>query len=121
VKIKLRHLRNYRHTYWVHTLIVGVLLTGEIHLFCAEIFHHHTEVVRVCQIAHQGGTYWHAAQDLSPLCPLCQIIRSGSVRPAVQTIVQKPQQESTYQPLARQVRYSPNLAQSLLARAPPLA
>ena len=101
--------------------MVGVLLTGEVHLFCAEIFHHHAEVARVCQIAHDGGTYLHAAQDLNPLCPLCQIVRNGSVRPAVPSIVQKPQRESAYQPFTRPARYSPNLAQALLARAPPLS
>jgi hypothetical protein len=105
----------------VHALIVGVLLAGEIHLFSAEIFHHHTEVARVCQIEHRGGTYLHAAPDLTPLCPLCQIVRNGSVRPAAQAFVQKPQRESTYQPIARPLRYSPNLAESLLARAPPLS
>ena len=105
----------------MHTLIAGVLLTGEIHLYWAEGFHHHAEEVNVCQSAHRGGTYLHAAQDLTPPCPLCQIVRSGSVRPAVVAFLQKPQRESTYQPDARQVRYSPNLAHSLLARAPPLS
>ena len=100
---------------------MGLLLVGEIHLFSAEIFHNHTEVARVCQIAHRGGTYLHAAQDLTPLCPLCQIVRSGSVRPAVQALIQKPEREFTYQPIARQTRYSPILAESLLARAPPLS
>jgi len=101
--------------------MVGVLLTGEVHLFTAEIFHHHSEVARVCQIEHHGGTYWHAAQDLTPLCPLCQIVRSGSVRPSVQSGVQKPEQESTYRPITRQARYSPALTLSLQARAPPLS
>ena len=101
--------------------MVGVLLTGELHLFFAEIFHHHTEVARVCQIAHSGGTYLHAAQDLTPLCPLCQIVRNGSVRPAIPSIVQKPQRESAYQPSTRPGRSSPDLAQALAARAPPLA
>ncbi len=101
--------------------MVGVLLTGEIHLFTAEIFHHHTEVARVCQIEHHGGPYLHAAQDLSPLCPLCQIVRSSSVRPAVQSVIQKPYQESTYLPISRQAHSSPNLASALLARGPPLS
>ena len=114
-------MRNYRHKYWVRTLIVGVLLAGEIHLVSAEVFHHHTEVARVCQVEHHGGTYLHAAQDLTPLCPLCQIVRSGAVRPSVQSFVQNPQNESTHQPIVRQVQYSPNLAQSLLTRAPPLS
>src|SRR5208337_457825 len=67
---KLKHWGKSRHKYWVHALIVGVLLTGEIHLFTAEILHHHSEVARVCQTAHRGGTYLHAAQERSPLCPL---------------------------------------------------
>lgn len=101
---------------------MGLLLTGEVHLFCAEILHHHDEVARVCQLEHDGGTYWHASQDLSPLCPLCQIARSGSVFPgANQSLVQKPQLESSYVPLPRLARYSPVLADSLLARAPPLS
>jgi len=101
--------------------MVGVLLTGEIHLFSAEIFHHHTEVARICQIEHHGGPYLHASQDLSPLCPLCQIVLNSSVRPAVQSIAQKPRQESSFQPIARQAQYSPLLTVSLLARAPPLS
>jgi len=117
----LRRWGKSRHKYWLRALMVGVLLTGEIHLFSAEIFHHHTEVARICQIEHHGGPYLHASQDLSPLCPLCQIVLNGSVRPAVQSIVQKPHQESTYRPITRQARYSPNLAASLLARAPPLS
>ena len=119
--VRLRRGRKHRHQYWAHALIVGVLLTGEIHLFSAEILHHHTEVARVCQIANSGGTYLHAAQDLTPLCPLCQIVRSGSVRPAVPSMVQKPQRESAYQPFMRPGRSSPGLAQALAARAPPLA
>ena len=67
--IKLRRWGKYRHKYWVRALIVGVLLTGEIHLFSAEIFHHHNEVARVCQIEHHGGTYLHAAQELSSALP----------------------------------------------------
>ena len=117
----MRRWGKSRHEYWVQALIVGVLLTGEIHLFTAEILHHHDEVARVCQIEHQGGAYLHAAQGLSPLCPLCQIVRSNSVRPAVQSLIQKPYQESTYQPIARQARDSACLALSLQARAPPLS
>jgi hypothetical protein len=98
-----------------------VLLAGEIHVLSAEILHHHDEVARICQIEHHGGTYLHASQDLSPLCPLCQIVRTGSVRPAFLSPVQKLDQESTYQPIVRQSLYSPKLAQSLLARGPPLS
>jgi hypothetical protein len=101
--------------------MVGVLLIGEIHLFSAEIFHHHDEVARICQIEHHGGPYLHASQELAPLCPLCQIVRNGSVRPAVQSLVQKTVQESNYQPVIRQSRYSASLALSLQARAPPLS
>lgn len=101
--------------------MVGVLLAGEVHLYTAEIFHHHTEVVRLCQIEHRGGPYLHPGQDVAPLCPLCQIVRSGSVRPAVQSSIQKPNQECTYRLVTRQSRYSPNLPQLLLARGPPLS
>ncbi|MGA3326587.1 MAG: hypothetical protein ABSF45_19130 [Terriglobia bacterium] len=117
----MRRWGKSRHEYWVQALIVGVLLTGEIHLFTAEILHHHDEVARVCQIEHQGGAYLHAAQGLSPLCPLCQIVRNSSVRPAIQSHVLKPEQETNYQPVTRRARYSPNLTPSLLARAPPLS
>ncbi|MFZ0964903.1 MAG: hypothetical protein WAO35_28940 [Terriglobia bacterium] len=116
----MRSRGKYRHKYWVRAAIVGVLLAGEIHLFFAEILHHHDEVARVCQMEHRGGTYLHPAQDLNPLCPLCQIVRSGSVRPAVQTLVQKPQRVSAYLPITRLARYSPSFTISLLARAPPL-
>ena len=81
----MRRWRKYRHKFWVHALIVGVLLTGQIHLFTAEIIHHHNEDTRVCKIEHRGGTYLHAAPEISPLCPLCQVVRNGSVRPAVQS------------------------------------
>ena len=83
----------------MRALIVGLLLIGEIHLYSGEILHHHDEVSRVCQIEHPGGTYLHSAQVPIPLCPLCQIIRSSSVRPSVQPIIQKPYQESTYLPM----------------------
>ena len=104
----------------MRALIVGILLTGEIHLFSAEIFHHHYEVARVCQLDYQGGPFLHAGQQPNPLCPICQIVRNSSVRPAVQSLFQKLDQEATFQPVTRQARYSPNLSQSLLARAPPL-
>ena len=107
--------------YWVRALIVGILLTGEIHLFSAEIFHHHDEIARVCQLDFHGGPFLHPGQQPSPLCPICQIVRNGSVRPSVQSVVQKPDRESTYQPVTRQARYSPSLPQSLLARGPPLS
>lgn len=117
----MRHWGRSRQRFWVRALIVGVLLVGEIHLFSAEIFHHHEEVARVCQIQHHGGAYLHAAPELCSLCPLCQIVRSGSVRPAVQSLVQKPDGESTYHLVTRLARYSPKLTPSLLARAPPLS
>ena len=101
--------------------MVGVLLAGEVHLYTAEIVHHHEEVIRVCQNEHRGGRYLHAAQDVAPLCPLCQIVRSSSVRPAVQSSIQKPNQECTYQLVTPQSRYSPKLPQLLLARGPPLS
>ncbi|MGD0221257.1 MAG: DUF2946 family protein [Terriglobia bacterium] len=118
----MRHWGKLRHKYWVRALIVGVLLAGEIHVYSAEIFHDHSGgVASVRPFEHQGGTSLQAAQELTPLCPLCQIVRSNSVRPAVQSHVQRPQRESTYQPLARQARFSSNFTPSLLARAPPLS
>ena len=117
----MRRWCKYRHKPWVRALVVGLLLIGETHLYFAEILHHHDEVVRLCQIAHAGGTYLHSAQEPIPLCPLCQIVRSSSVRPAVQSLIQKPDQESTYQSVTREARYSPSLELSLQARAPPLS
>jgi len=105
----------------VRALIVGVLLTGEFHLFSAEIFHHHTDVAKLCQFDYHGGPFLHLAQGLNSDCPLCQVVRNGSVRPSVQSVVQKSNQESAYQPVARQSRYSSILTQSLLARGPPLS
>jgi hypothetical protein len=105
----------------VRALIVGLLLAGEIHLFSAEIFHHHEEVTRICQLDYVGGPFLHPGQKVAPLCPICQIVSNGSVRPAVQSYVQKSDQESTYQPVTRQARYSLNLNQSVLARGPPLS
>jgi hypothetical protein len=116
----VRRWGKHRHNFWVRALIVGLLLTGEIHLYSAEILHHHSEAARFCQVEHQGGRYLHAGQQLSPLCPLCQIVRNGSVRPAVQSLFQKADRETTFQPATRQARYSTNLPPSLLARAPPL-
>ena len=119
--IKVKRWRKYRLKFWVHALIVGVLLTGQIHLYIAEIIHHHSEDIRICNIEHRGGTYLHAAPEISPLCPLCQVVRNGSIRPGVQSQIHKPDQESAYQPITRQERYSPNVTISLLARAPPLS
>ena len=117
----MRCCRKYRHKHWALALLAGVFLAGEIHLFCAEILHHHAEVATVCQMGHHGGRYLHAVQDPGPVCPLCQIVRSSSVRPAVQSIAQNPERESNYQSLARQVRCSLRLTASLPARAPPLS
>ena len=117
----MRRLGKYRHNYWARAVIVGVLLIGEIHVFCAEIFHQHREATRFCQVEHQGGRYLHAGQQLTPLCPLCQIVRNGSVRPAVRSVIQKVDRESPLQLVTQKTRYSPNLTQSLLARGPPLS
>ncbi len=106
---------------WVHALIVGMLLTGQIHLYTAEILHHHDEDTRVCKIGHHGGTYLHPAAELDPICPLCQVARNGSVRPSVQTAVHKPDRESPFQRVISQVHYSANLTPLLLARGPPLS
>jgi hypothetical protein len=48
-------------------------------------------------------------------------VRSSSVRPAVQSVIQRPHRESTFQPLARRARISSNFTPSLLARGPPLS
>ena len=102
--------------------MVCVLLAGEIHLFSAEIFHDHAGgVADVSQFERQRGASLGAPQERSPRCLLCQIARTSSVRPAVPVILQKPILETTYQPLARQVRFSSKLTISLLARAPPLS
>ena len=101
--------------------MVGVLLAGEVHLFTAEIFHHHADVANVCQALHEGGHYWHVATDPAILCPICQIMSSGSVRPAVPSSFEKPQGQSHLLYIAPQDCYRFSLAPSLLARAPPLA
>jgi hypothetical protein len=98
-----------------------VLLTGQIHLYTAEFTHHHDEDNRVCKSEHHGGSYLHAALEPSPLCPLCQVVRNGSVRPSVQSALPRPDRQSNLQPVTRETRYSPNLPQSLLARGPPLS
>jgi hypothetical protein len=117
----LKWWRNCRQKFWVRALIVGVLLTGEAHLFTAEIFHHHSEIARACQTEHSGGRYLHANPDINPLCPICQIVRSSSVRPAVQSLIQKQDQEITYLATSQQARYTYSLSASFLARAPPLS
>ena len=117
----MRRWGRYRQNFWVRALIVGLLLTGEIHLFSAEILHHHDDVARVCQVEHQGGPYLHAAQQVSPLCPICQIVRNGSVRPSVQSAVQRQDQETSFRPVTGQPCYTANLTSLLPARAPPLS
>ena len=104
----------------MQALIVGLLLTGQVHLISAEIFHHHTEVVRLCQIEHQDVTYLHAGQPITPLCPICQIVRNGSVRPAIQSAVRKPDREFRFQPASEPAEYSSNFPLANLARGPPL-
>jgi len=118
----LKRWKKLRHQTWVRALIVGVLLAGEIHVYSAEIFHDHNGgVASVGQFERKGATSLQAAQELTPLCPLCQIVRSSSVRPAVQSVIQRPHRESTFQPLARRARISSNFTPSLLARGPPLS
>jgi len=119
--INLSRWRKSRRKYWVRALIAGVLLAGEFHLFAVEIFHHHTEVIRFCQLDHQGGSYLHAAPDLNLLCPFCQAIRNSSVRPAVKSAIQRPVQQAALLPVTRPAHISLILPSSLLARAPPLA
>ena len=102
--------------------MVCVLIAGEIHLFSAEIFHDHAGgVADVSQFERQSGASLRAPQERSPLCLLCQIARTSSVRPAVQALLQKLILETTYRPVARQVRFSSKLSISLLARSPPLS
>jgi hypothetical protein len=48
-------------------------------------------------------------------------VRTGSVRPAVVTTVQKLEEKSACQPTAWRARYSAPFVPSLLARAPPLS
>ena len=117
----LRRLDKSRRRYWVHALVVGLALTGEIHLFSVEILHHHDAAVAVCRIGHEGASYLHASQDVSPLCPLCQLVRSSSVRPAVRSLIANPCSEAAYHLIARNAKYSYRLAQTLLARSPPLS
>jgi len=105
----------------VHALIVGVLLTGQLQLYTAEFLHHHEPVNKICKIAHNGGTYLHTTPGISPICPLCQVVRNGAVRPSVQSPLPKPDKESTYRFLTCQAGYSANFAPSLQARAPPLS
>ena len=117
----MRSWGKYRFRFWLHALIVGVLLTGQLHLYTAEILHHHDEDIVVCKIAHQGGSYLHAAPEISPICPLCQVVRNGSVRPSAQSPLPNSDRESVYQAVTRETRYSANLAPSLQTRAPPLS
>ena len=117
----MRSWGKYRFRFWVHALIVGVLLTAQLHLFTAEILHHHEQDTIACKIAHNGGTYLHTAPEISPLCPLCQVARSSSVRPSVQSPLPKPDSESAYQLVTREIHYSANFAPSLQARGPPLS
>jgi hypothetical protein len=105
----------------VHALIVGVLLTGQLHLFTAETLHHHDEVTRVCKIAHTRGSYLHTTPVDGPVCPLCQVVRNGSIRPAMQGIIPASDQQSALLAVARDASYSINFASSLQARAPPLS
>jgi hypothetical protein len=118
---RVRESGKYRQVFWVRALIVGLLLSGQVHLFSAEIFHHHTDVARLCQIEHQGGAYLHAGQPIIPPCPICQVVRNGSVRPAVQSAIRKPDHESIFQPVTQPAQYSSNSPLTYLARGPPLS
>jgi hypothetical protein len=112
---------NHRIRFWLHALIVGVVLTGQVHLYTAEILHHHDEDTVICKIAHDGGTYLHAAPGMTPVCPLCQVFRNSSVRPSVNSILPQAEGESSYQVVNREAAYSSSFAPSLQARAPPLS
>ena len=119
--VNLRRLGKSRHRYWVHAFIVGLALTSEIHLFSVEILHHHEISASICSVALEGATQLHASQDNSPFCPLCQVARSNAVRPAAQTLLWKPYRETSYSLTTYEARYSLNLAQTLVARSPPLS
>ena len=117
----LKRRGRFQPAFWVRALLVGVLLAGEVHLVSAEILHHHAAIVQFCRYDFQGGPYLHTSPGLDAHCPLCQIVRSSSVIPAVQPIVQKPYQETAYNPRNQSSYYSRDLTSSLQARAPPLS
>ena len=116
----LRRIGTSRSRYWLHALIVGLALTGEIHLFSVEVLHHHSIVASLCRVARGGGAHLHASQDVAPLCPLCQIVRGSFVRPVVQTLIQKPHLETPYRLISRDAKYSYRFSLTLPARSPPL-
>ena len=101
--------------------MVGVLLTGQLHLFTAEALHHHDEVTRVCKIAHSRGSYLHTTSLDGPVCPLCQVVRNGSIRPSAQAIIPASDRQCALLAVTRDPGYSANFATSLQARAPPLS
>jgi hypothetical protein len=117
----LRRTGTSRSQYWVHALIVGLALTGEIHLFSVELFHQHTEVGSLCRFARGGGPHLHSGQDIVPLCPLCQMARGSSVRPVTQTLFQQPHLETSYRLVSRDGKYSYRFTTTLPARSPPNA
>jgi hypothetical protein len=117
----LRRLHKSRCWHWVHAFVVGLALASEIHLFSVEVLHHHGAAVAVCRTAHEGVPHVRASQDTSPLCPLCQIARNSSVRPAVRSLSQKPYCATPYRLIACDARYSLRFAPTLLARSPPLS
>ena len=119
--VNLRRLGKPRQRYWVHALVGCLALTGEIHLLSVEVFHHHETYASIWTDARGGATHLHASQDISPFCPLCQILRSSSVRPATQTLLWKPHRETPYSLTTYEARYSLNLALALVARSPPLS
>ena len=119
--VNLRRLGKPRQRYRVHALIVCLALAGEIHLFSVEVFHHHETSASIWSAAREGATHLHASQDISPFCPVCQMLRSNSVRPAARTLPWKPHRETPYFLTTCEARYSLNLAPTLVARSPPLS
>jgi hypothetical protein len=117
----LRGRKNSPPQRWMRALLVGVLLAGELHLFSAELLHHHRDIGQLVEVPHGPGAYLVRGQDLGTLCPLCQIARSGSVRPATMSVFRRPDQPLTVQNVSRRARPSTDVAFSLLARAPPLS
>jgi hypothetical protein len=117
----VRGIGTSRTRYWLHALIVGLALTGEIHLFLVELLHHHIEVASLCRVEHGIKAHLHSGGEAAPLCPLCQMVRAGSVCPVAQNIFQKPHLETPYRLVSRNAKYCYRFAVTLPARAPPNA
>ncbi len=118
--INLIRVGTSRRYNWLHALVVCVALIGEVHLFSVEILHHHNAAEAVCRLAHERGSTLHTGQNSSAACPLCQIVRNSSVRPAVQSTLQSPNGTSSHRATLPPASYASRLVQASLARSPPL-